>query len=168
MGFVGMPDWKALRAKFENEKTREIKGKRITYITARQVMDRLDIVLSPENWRDTYRHYGKSVVCTLFIRCGDEWVGKTDTGTESNWEPEKGGYSDALKRAAVRWGIGRYLYGDGENNAEHPPTANLHSPESDDGRPTQRSSRKAEPGELCPACHGPNGKHATNCVRWGK
>jgi hypothetical protein len=44
------------------------------------------------------------------IKCGDEWVWKTDTGSESNIEKEKGHSSDAFKRACVHWGIGRFLY----------------------------------------------------------
>lgn len=39
-----------------------------------------------------------------------EWVWKWDTGSESNVEKEKGQVSDAFKRAAVKWGIGRFLY----------------------------------------------------------
>ena len=33
-------------------------------------------------------------------------------GTQSTFEGEKGMYSDALKRAAVQFGVGRYLYDD--------------------------------------------------------
>ncbi len=35
---------------------------------------------------------------------------RDDIGTALQWEPSKGCASDALKRAAVQWGIGRYLY----------------------------------------------------------
>ncbi len=37
-------------------------------------------------------------------------VSKSDVGTASQWEASKGCASDALKRAAVHFGIGRYLY----------------------------------------------------------
>ena len=37
-------------------------------------------------------------------------IAKDDIGTASNWEASKGCASDALKRAAVQWGVGRYLY----------------------------------------------------------
>ena len=35
---------------------------------------------------------------------------KADGAGQTDMEAEKGALSDALKRAAVRWGIGRYLY----------------------------------------------------------
>jgi hypothetical protein len=44
------------------------------------------------------------------IKCNDTWVWKSDCGTESNIEKEKGRASDAFKRACVAWGIGRFLY----------------------------------------------------------
>lgn len=40
----------------------------------------------------------------------NSWVWKWDMGTESDFEEEKGEASDAFKRAAVKWGIGRFLY----------------------------------------------------------
>lgn len=82
----------------------------VAYIDARQVMDLLDEVVGPENWQDRYYDVGKNVYCELAIRIGDEWVRKSDCGTESQFEGEKGQASDAFKRAAVKWGIGRFLY----------------------------------------------------------
>ena len=38
------------------------------------------------------------------------WVTKTDGADDTTIEGAKGGISDALKRAAVQFGIGRYLY----------------------------------------------------------
>lgn len=103
-------------------------GKKFDYITARHVMNRLDSVVGPENWRDEYREVGEGgVVCTLYLRINGEWVGKSDVGTrEGNVEPVKGKYSVALKRAAVHWGIGRELYDDGTafDDDDHPPAPN--------------------------------------------
>jgi len=82
----------------------------VAYIDARDVMDLLDEVVGPENWKDEFQVINEQLFCTLSIKCGDEWVGKTDTGTESQTEKEKGLVSDAFKRAAVKWGIGRFLY----------------------------------------------------------
>jgi hypothetical protein len=39
-----------------------------------------------------------------------EWVWKSDCGTESNTEAQKGEASDSFKRACFNWGIGRELY----------------------------------------------------------
>jgi hypothetical protein len=87
----------------------------ICYIDARDVMDRLDEVVGVENWQDEYTLIGDGqVMCKLSVRFGDAWVTKCDVGGESE-QPDKGdrekaAFSDALKRAAVKFGIGRYLY----------------------------------------------------------
>jgi len=87
------------------------KGLALAYIDARDVMDRLDQVLGPENWQDKYEYIGDRVVCTLAIRCGEhDWTEKSDGAGNTDIEGEKGGISDAFKRAAVKWGVGRYLY----------------------------------------------------------
>lgn len=86
----------------------------LAYITARAIMTRLDEVCGPENWRVSYRHEGKRVMCCLSIRVtreeGTWWVDKWDGAEETDFEPVKGGISSALKRAGVVLGIGRYLY----------------------------------------------------------
>lgn len=82
----------------------------LAYIDARDVMDRLDDVCGPENWQDRYEFHGPRTVCYLSIRIGGEWITKADGAGDSDVEAEKGAISDALKRAAVKWGVGRYLY----------------------------------------------------------
>lgn len=82
----------------------------VAYIDARQVMDLLDEVVGPENWQDHYREVAGKVYCDLSIQVENEWITKSDCGTESNFEREKGQASDAFKRAAVKWGVGRFLY----------------------------------------------------------
>ena len=44
--------------------------------------------------------------CPLF-----PWITKWDGAENTDVEGVKGGLSGAMKRAAVQWGIGRYLYG---------------------------------------------------------
>ena len=39
-----------------------------------------------------------------------EWIWKSDCGTESNMDKQKGEASDSFKRACFNWGIGRELY----------------------------------------------------------
>lgn len=83
----------------------------VAYIDARDVMDRLDEAVGPQGWSDSYRVVtvaGESAVeCTLTVL----GVSKTDVGTPGDSaDRAKGAYSDAFKRAAVRFGIGRYLY----------------------------------------------------------
>lgn len=87
------------------------KGMALAYIDARDVMDRLDAVVGPSAWSNTYDTQGPRVICTLSIKVGDEWVAKSDGAGDTDVEAEKGALSDAFKRAAVKWGIGRYLYG---------------------------------------------------------
>jgi len=84
----------------------------LAYIKARDVMRRLDAVVGPEGWQDSYVETVKGrVICTLSIRSSDgEWISKSDGAGDTDVEGEKGGLSDAFKRAAVKWGIGRYLY----------------------------------------------------------
>lgn len=87
-------------------------GLALAYIDARDVMDRLDEVCGQENWEDEYPHVGSTMVCRITIKCGDKWVSKCDGAGTTDVEAEKGQLSDAFKRSAVKWGIGRYLYED--------------------------------------------------------
>lgn len=83
----------------------------LAYLDARDVMDRLDKVCGPANWQTRYIETARGrVLCEIGIRIGDDWVWKSDGAGDTAVEGEKGGISDALKRAAVQWGIGRYLY----------------------------------------------------------
>lgn len=85
-------------------------GLALAYLTARHVMERLDDVCGAANWQDRYEFHGSRTICYLSIKIGDDWVTKADGAGDSDVEAEKGAISDALKRAAVKWGIGRYLY----------------------------------------------------------
>ena len=104
--------WKAQAT--SKDKTRALA---VAYIDARTVMDRLDQVVGPGNWSDTYRLISAgdgefSIECTLALF----GVPKSDVGIAEEEDDgsqaslSKSAYSDALKRAAVKWGIGRYLY----------------------------------------------------------
>jgi hypothetical protein len=82
----------------------------LAYIDARDVMERLDTVCGVENWQCRYPHANGKTVCEIGIKIDGEWVWKADGAGDSDIEAEKGALSDAFKRSAVRWGIGRYLY----------------------------------------------------------
>jgi len=82
----------------------------LAYIDARNVMNRLDDVCGPENWKVIYREMKESFLCGLSIRVNGKWVTKWDGAEETDIEKIKGGISDSFKRAGVCWGIGRYLY----------------------------------------------------------
>lgn len=84
----------------------------LAYIDARDVMERLDAVCGVAGWQDRYPHANGKTCCEIGVKCGDEWVWKANGAGDSDVEAEKGAFSDAFKRAAVMWGIGRYLYDD--------------------------------------------------------
>src|ERR1700742_970143 len=85
----------------------------LAYVDARVVQDRLDEVMGAENWQLTHACYpGKNdeVVCSVSLRINDEWITKSNGAGDTDFEEEKGSFSDAFKRAASMWGICRYLY----------------------------------------------------------
>jgi len=95
-------------------------SKELAYITARDVMQRLDDVFGVDGWSDEYDYIGGRMICKLKCRFGDTWITKSDGADDTQIEGAKGGISDALKRAAVKFGIGRYLYHPGAFNGRQP------------------------------------------------
>lgn len=87
------------------------KGMALAYIDARDVMDRLDAVCGPGGWERRHPHVAGTTTCEIAIWVeGRGWVVKSDGAGDTQVEAEKGSLSDAFKRTAVNWGIGRYLY----------------------------------------------------------
>jgi hypothetical protein len=94
-------------------------GVPLLYVQRQDVEERLDDVVGPGRWGRSYDAHGDRVVCNLGIMCdfegreGDlytEWVWKGDGAGATDIEGDKGIYTDAFKRAAAAWGVGRYLY----------------------------------------------------------
>jgi len=113
------PDWEQIAAGFARPFAPEEIGLRpghgkeqYQYIEARSVMDRLDEVAGVAAWSAAYRVVDvalQAVECALTVH----GITKTDVGYPNgpkDAEPLKAAYSDAIKRAAVQWGIGRHLY----------------------------------------------------------
>ena len=102
----------ALKRPFRSHKWRKGYGggKDLVYIDARDVMNRLDEVFGIGGWQTEYQNVGGRMICSLSCKVDDNWVTKSDGAGDTDIEGEKGGISDSLKRAAVVWGIGRYLY----------------------------------------------------------
>jgi hypothetical protein len=98
-------------------KPRTVKGDRalaMPYLSASDVQNRLDKAVGIAGWRDDYEVLPcGAVVCTLSLLVGGTWISKLDVGSPSEQPDEgdrvKAAFSDALKRAAAKWGIGRYL-----------------------------------------------------------
>jgi Rad52/22 family double-strand break repair protein len=115
------PDlFSALAAPFDDReiRTRTQGGKTLSYITARVAMNRLDSVLGPEKWWDDFTPGEDSVLCRLTVRLPDgSTLTKADAGGYAGMadpgDDDKSGYADSFKRAAVKFGVGRYLYRDG-------------------------------------------------------
>ena len=101
-------EWRVSRA---GEKNGKAWARVLAYVTNRAIMDRLDSVAGIENWRNEYTAAPSGgVLCGISVRIGDEWVTKWDGAENTDIESVKGGLSGSMKRAAVQWGIGRYLY----------------------------------------------------------
>jgi len=128
----------ALAADFhESEiRSRSQAGRTFRYITARIAMNRLDEVLGGSNWKDEYTETEKGLKCRLWFRIPgtEEWLWKEDGGAAAGMQDsdndEKSAYSDAFKRAAVKLGVGRFLYNDGIPiyPQDSPPAAAVASP----------------------------------------
>ena len=92
------------------------KGLAMAYLTSRAVQQRFDDVCGPADWRNEFAEGpGGGVLCGISVRVDradgtSEWVTKWDGADNSQVEAVKGGLSGATKRAAVQWGVGRYLY----------------------------------------------------------
>ena len=108
---------KEIPFKWRVQSTKYGKTTCVAYIDARDCMDILDEVCGPENWQSIFYEENGLLFCKvgIFVTNSYEnvqgmWVWKSDTGSESNVEKDKGHVSDAFKRACVNWGIGRFLY----------------------------------------------------------
>lgn len=87
------------------------------YVTARGVQRRLDAVFGPMGWQVKHEALVlptpgvlTSIGCTHPSFPAGGWVWKADAAEQTDIEEVKGGISGAFKRAAVQWGIGRWLY----------------------------------------------------------
>ena len=88
------------------------KAQVVAYIDARAVQDRLDAVVGAGNWSFDWTPLvidnGEVMVAKGVLTVYG--VSKADAGSASNFEQTLGAVSHCFKRAAVHWGIGRYLY----------------------------------------------------------
>lgn len=93
----------------------------LAYVSNRAIQNRLDEVFGPFGWKNEFREWkGTNQICGISVWDTEkkEWVTKWDGADDSNQDPIKGGISGAMKRAAVQWGIGRYLYNLDQNRVE--------------------------------------------------
>lgn len=120
--------WAELAAPFPDSEVKQRPGRgnlTFSYVDARAVMQRLDDVLTPGGWDFT-----SSVIPGTDVVHGVLTIGgvvREDYGypnSDHDEEPIKAASSDALKRCAVMFGVGRHLYTDntasGGRAAPHP------------------------------------------------
>lgn len=124
---LGKPfDSEGIKWKIQCTNKEKTSGLAVPYADSRAIADRLDEVVGQMNWQDSYTPWHstsetndtgaiditESQLCTISIyyKERDEWVHKTDGASDSDFHPVKGGLSDAFKRTASKWNIGRYLY----------------------------------------------------------
>ena len=94
----------------------------VPYMDNRAVMSRLDKCFGPPNWKTQFEHtnyrlsdskdtsFGLGCICKLSIKMKGKWVTKVDGADSTRIESFKGSISDAMKRAATQFGMGRDLY----------------------------------------------------------
>lgn len=84
----------------------------LLYKTARVDRAILDEEFGSMNWQNDFKVIDGKMYGYISVYDNDkkEWVTKSDCGTESNTEAEKGQASDCFKRAGFKWGIGVELY----------------------------------------------------------
>lgn len=82
----------------------------VPYITNRCVMTRFDAAFTPKGWTSEFREITNGFICRLTVTYDGVTIYREDGATKTDIEPEKGGISDSMKRAAVQFGLGRGLY----------------------------------------------------------
>ena len=91
------------------------KGLAVPYVTNRAIQNRLDDTVGIDGWYNDFRPWknGSAQLCgiSIFFPQLEQCLTKWDGADDSEFESVKGGLSDSMKRAAVEWSIGRYLYG---------------------------------------------------------
>lgn len=137
----------------EQVRQRSESGRRFDYITARTVMNRLDSVIGPECWWDSYEiletreipgarpTWVVTVRCKLSVQVAGACITKEGIGSDKHQDltiAMMAGESTALKRAGVKFGIGRELYGDGVASYDD-------GPEADDAAAPQASKPTSAP-----------------------
>lgn len=110
-------EWRVLRAfKAKNGKAYAFVA---PYVESRAIMNRLDNVLGVGSWENEFKEIHNGILCGIRIHLQEQKsIIKYDGADLTDFEATKGGLSGAFKRAAVQWGIGRYLYNLSETMVE--------------------------------------------------
>lgn len=91
------------------------RGLAVPYVTNRAIQNRLDSTVGIDGWHNDFVPWKgeRAQLCgiSIYFPSLEAWITKWDGADDSDIESVKGGLSDSMKRAAVEWGVGRYLYG---------------------------------------------------------
>jgi hypothetical protein len=159
------------------------KGQFLAYIDARDVYNRLDEVVGCQAWDSDWEVVDAArmaVKATITLYIGDRIISKSDVGYPNGTqdeEPLKSAVSDAIKRTAVQFGIGRFLYDldpkwveidsygkplqpldGGSTKTEATPSDSAPARPTTPARPataTRAATPARTPVPLCPICGGP-------------
>ncbi|CCH01283.1 hypothetical protein FAES_3274 [Fibrella aestuarina BUZ 2] len=88
----------------------------VPYITNRCVMERFDRQFGWANWQNEITEIQGGFLCKVIVTIPAtdttpaQTLFKMDGASRTDIEPVKGGISDAMKRCAVQFGLGRSLY----------------------------------------------------------
>lgn len=103
-------EWRIGRS---GEKNNNLWATALAYVSNRAIQNRLDEVFGCMFWKNEFKEWHESSqICGISVYNDTlkSWITKWDGADNTNFEGTKGGLSDSMKRAAVQWGIGRYLY----------------------------------------------------------
>ena len=103
-------DFRTLRADEIEVRPQSIKNGKATmllYIDSRAVVSLLNETVGNMNWQSEFYQVGEQTIGKIGIYDEDRdiWVWKSDVGSESNVEAEKGKISDTYKRILSRFGV---------------------------------------------------------------
>lgn len=103
-------DFRTLRADEIEVRPQSIKNGKATmllYIDSRAVVSLLNETVGNMNWQSEFYQVGEQTIGKIGIYDEDRdiWVWKSDVGSESNVEAEKGKISDTYKRVLSRFGV---------------------------------------------------------------
>lgn len=103
-------EFRTLRANEIEVRPQQIKNGKanmLLYIDSRAVVNLLNETVGNMNWQMEFYEVNRQTVGKLGIYDDERqaWVWKSDVGSESNVEAQKGLISDTYKRCLARWGV---------------------------------------------------------------
>ena len=104
-----MKELRKLRAdeiEIRKAQTKDDKARYLLYMDSRCATDLLNEWVGNENWQMSFYEAAGLLFCKIQVwdKENQRWIERSDTGSESNIEKEKGKVSDAIKRTVSRFG----------------------------------------------------------------